>query len=129
MLIGWFIILLSLSLILTIVSYGFKMPPLAIAGFTLLFLLGNVVLFSNLEIQSGYTQTEYAPCNNNCTEVREGGDVYLAEVTTIAVNYTYTPIPDEQVVGVGLNHLLGFFLALIGVLGFIDVIISLRGLK
>lgn len=129
MLLDWFIVLLCLSIALIIVSYIFHIPPIAIGGFTLLFLLGNVVLVSNLEIQSGYNSYEVAPCNNNCSEIREGNDVYLASVTNTTITFNYSPISDETIAGVGLNHILGLFLALIGVVGFVDVVMNLKGLK
>lgn len=129
MLLVWFGIVLALSLILVIYGYTLSQPPLAIGGATLLFLLGSVVMFSNLEVKTGYTTTEYAPCENNCTLVREGGSTYLAEVTTTNVSFVFSPISEEEVVGVGINHILGLFLSLIGVFVFIDVLLNLRGLK
>jgi hypothetical protein len=129
MLLIWFGIVLALSLILVFAGYSLSQPPLAISGAVLLFLLGSVVMFSNIEVKAGYTEISIAPCNNNCSEVREGGDVYLAEITNKNVSYNYAPIIEEEVVGVGINHLLGFFLVLIGVFVFIDVLFSLRGLK
>ena len=129
MLIVWFGIILTLSLLLVILGYSFKQPPLAIAGSVLIFLLGSVVMFSSLEIQTGYTEDVLAPCNNNCTEIRSGGSIDLYSVTNTTITYIYSDIPEEKVVGVGINHLLGFFLSLIGIFIFIDVIISLKGLK
>jgi hypothetical protein len=129
MLLEWFIVLLCLSIALIIVSYIFKIPPIAIGGFTLLFLLGNVVLISNLEIQSGYNSYEVAPCEGNCTLVREGGETFLATTTNTTYTFNYSPISDETIAGVGLNHILGLFLALIGVVGFVDVVMNLKGLK
>lgn len=129
MLLVWFGIVLALALVLIVYGYSFSQPPLAIGGATLLFLLGSVVMFSNIEVKSGYITTEYAPCNNNCTEVREGSQIYLAEITTTNVSFVYSPIIEEEVVGVGINHILGLFLSLIGVFVFIDVLLNLRGLK
>jgi hypothetical protein len=126
MLLLWFIVLLALCLILIFISYNYQIPPVAIAGFVLLFLLGNVIMFSNLEVQSGYNEIKIVPCDSNCTYTREGASV---TVTNTTLSYVYTAIPEEQVVGVGVNHILGLFLALIGVFGFIDIIINLKGLK
>jgi len=115
MLIVWFSIVLSLSLLLVILGYSFKQPPLAIAGSVLIFLLGSVVMFSSLEIKTGYIE------HHNESVAPHQEDVTLV--------YTYGDIPEEEIRGVGINHLLGFFLSLIGAFIFIDVIISLKGLK
>ena len=129
MLLVWFSIVLALALILVLFGYFLSSPPLAIAGSGLIFLLGSIVMFSNLEVKTGYTETIYAPCENNCTEVREGGDIYLAEVTTSNITYIFGSIQEEEVIGVGINHFLGFILSLIGVFIFIDIFSGIRGLK
>ncbi|MGV8169231.1 MAG: hypothetical protein ACP5N3_04210 [Candidatus Nanoarchaeia archaeon] len=129
MLLEWFIVLLSLCIALIVISYIFKIPPLAVGGFTLLFLLGNIVMFSNLDVKSGYNEYELAPCNSTCTEIRAGGNVSSFLVTNTTITFNYSPIVDEEIIGIGLNHLLGFFLALIGVFGFIDIFANLKGLK
>lgn len=129
MLLIWFGIVLTLCIVLVIMGYYLNQPPLAISGAILMFLLGSVVMFSNIEIKTGYIETSFAPCNNNCTEVRQGGDIFLSEVTNTSVSFVYSPIVEEEVVGIGINHIFGLFLSLIGAFIFIDVLFNLRGMK
>lgn len=129
MLLTWFVIVLILALVLILFGYYLNQPPLAISGSALLFLLGVVVMFSQIYTQSGYTETTLAPCDGNCTEIRSGETINSYLITNTSVIYDYSPILEEEVIGIGINHLLGFFLALIGVFVFIDVMFNLRGLK
>jgi hypothetical protein len=109
MLLVWFGIVLGLALILVLFGYFLSSPPLAIAGAGLIFLLGSIVMFSNLEVKTGYINEINSSMNN--------------------VSYVYGSIQEEEVIGVGINHFLGFILSLIGVFIFIDIFTGLRGLK
>lgn len=129
MILTLFVVLLCIVFALLILGYTYGIPPLSVSGFVILFLLGNVVMFGTLEYQSGFTETVLAPCDNNCTEVREGGDVFLAEVTSTTTNYTYEAFDETLVGSVKISHITGLLLCVIGAFGFADVLFNLRGLK
>lgn len=86
-------------------------------------------MFGTLQYASGYTSVEYAPCDNNCTEVREDSTTYLAQVTTTTVTTTYTGFEETLVGSVKINWIAGFLLCVIGAFGFADVLFNLRGMK
>jgi hypothetical protein len=127
MLIIWFIIVLTLSIVLVIMGYALKQAPLAICGAGLLLLLGQVVMFGNIEVKTGYVENVIAPCDNNCTTIRQGDTLDLYSVTNTSVSFVYSPIQEEEVIGIGISHLLGFFLSLIAIFLFIDVMLQLGG--
>lgn len=126
MLLVWFVIVLCLSFLLVVLGYVFNQPPLAYGGAAILFLLGSLVTLSDVETKTGYIEEQHAPCNDNCTQTRTGT---WESFTNITVTYTYSPIVEEEVAGVGVNHVLGIVLCVIGVFLFIDVSMNLRGLK
>lgn len=106
------VILLALSLILVIIGYTISFSPvLSISGFTIIFLIGVVVSAGAVQYKSG----EIIDKTNTSMEV---------------VTYNYSDLTQEVVLGIiNVNHIAGFLLSVIGMLGFVDVFINFRGLK
>lgn len=129
MLLSFFIVLLCVVFALLLLGYAFNIPPLSISGFVILFLLGNVLMFDSIQYESGYSETVLAPCDNNCTEVRSGGSVFLAEVTQTNVIYNYSSFDETLVGSVKIGHIAGLLLCVIGAFGFADVLFNIKGLK
>jgi hypothetical protein len=122
----WWCIILTIALVLIMLGYTISAPSLAISGSGLLFLLGAVAMLGSLSIQTGYNEIKSSPCGDNCTLSRTGDLEYLQ---TSNITYVYTALPEEYVAGIGINHIFGFLMSLIGIFVFIDIMTSIRGLK
>lgn len=88
----------------------------ALLGFTFLFLLSFVVLGNNLEYKTGeQIDTQYTYLSDNIT----------IDYTNQTVTDSYTAYDDTT--GIFNTHRFGYFLAVGSVIGFIGVLVSLRG--
>lgn len=114
--------LLALVFFLVYFGYSFTAPFLAIAGFTILFLLGAIFLANGFEIKTGETiSTTYSYIGNSSN---------INETTTTLTNvYSGIDVDEATFAGLYLSHFIGFILSVIGVFGFIDVVINIKGLK
>lgn len=114
-----FSVLLLISIILLLLNFFKKQIIIGIfAG--VFFILCGILLWSGLSYTSGYNEYIVAPCDNNCTEIREGNEVSLAEVTTKNITYVYSTwsedvagdFSDNEIVGTSFI-MLGLFLLII----------------
>jgi len=85
---------------------------LALIGFTFLFLLSLFIIDGDIQYKAG--------------EIRETVGA-LANNSIMNISYYYTNIDDEAVAGSTLLHTLGYWLAISSVVGFIAVLLGLRG--
>jgi len=112
MILTLFIMFLAISLILIILGYfSANSQSLSILGFSLLFVLGVVLLSGFVEYKAGETAT-----------------VTGNETVTV---YNYSNYDSEVIPGgiFTINHLFGFLIAVLAIFGFIDVNMNLKGLK
>jgi len=139
MIITLFALLLILTLILIIAGKYIEAPGLQLAGYTFLFLLGIIILFGEVEYQtgelntltptysigciSGYPSCGFA-CEQDCTTPQSQIINTLTNTT-----YTYTHFTNEIYAGVNLNHIIGFLLCIISGLGFAIVLMNLDKFK
>lgn len=114
-----FSVLLLISIILLILNFFKKQIIVGIfAG--IFFILCGILLWNGISYVSGYNEYIAAPCENNCTEIRAGNEVTLAEVTTKNITYVYSiweedvtgDFSDNEIVGTSFV-LLGLFLLII----------------
>ncbi len=117
-----FSILLLISIILLLLNFFKKHVIIGIfAG--IFFILCGVLLWSGLNYRSGFNEYTIAPCDNNCTEIRQSNEVSLAEITTKNITYVYStwsnPVvndfDDNEIVGTSFV-LLGLFLLIINMI-------------
>jgi len=105
MIIEIFGIFLLLSLLLIPIGYLCKSPALMIGGTSFIFILGIVVLLGGLQYATG--KTSYVTGNYTQT------------------NTTYGAYTAETFIGIDVVHLLGFFMCILGVFGFISTFVEL----
>lgn len=112
MIITAFVVFLALSIILIITGVYAEIPPVLIAGYVFMFALGVLLAFGGLEYKSGEYTTIPAVNETNMTYQYQ--------------NYDSELIPNTDI---KINHLFGFLLSVLGIIGFIDVNIKLKGLQ
>lgn len=112
-----FALFLSLSLILIILGlFKPEHTELSLVGFLFLFLLSFTVMNNNLEYQTGHTiNYTYTDDNYSLNPFSE----------TLTYNYEYYNDTSSSF----NTHILGYYLALISVVGFIGCILGLRKSK
>lgn len=97
---------LVISLVLIVLGVAFEYPESAIIGFTFLFILGTVFLFTGLQYQTGESVTMNATAiNANLTQT----------ISTTTYNYTTYK-----------NHNIGFWLCVLGLAGFVASLLNVR---
>lgn len=115
-----FIVFLVLAIVLIVL--GLSKPEesyMAIVGFLLLFLLSLIIINYDLEYKTGETREITYNYYFNSTQIN-----YTAEV----INYNYTAFNvTEGENGFVTTHLIGYWLAVMSFVGFILVIIGLKG--
>lgn len=117
MILELFAFFVAISLVLIII--GLARPTesaQALIGFFFLFLLSFTIMGDNLEYQSG--------------EIRNTTYSYLAvngsiDYTIETITYTYDTWDDQT--GLFNTHRFGYFLAVISFIGFVGVMMSLKG--
>lgn len=130
MILSIFILFLSLSFVLIITAKYTDIKVLETAGFVMIFILGLIVLFSNISYKTGYNEnyvygsnfTDYhwedyngsspAPSFNPSADV-----IFLFHTER---NYTYSNFEGEIINGLDVDHIIGFLLLIIGAFGFIN---------
>lgn len=130
MIITIFVILLIISLALITIAKALKQPPLALAGFLFLFILGLVLMIGGLEYQAGETEayTYVCACCNETryTEECSSGELTLKNITKQKV---YSAYDSEIVQGIQVNHIYGFFLCIIAIFGFVLTLTNLEAFE
>ena len=109
-------IFVGLSLIMIVI--GLSKPTesaQALIGFTFLFLLSFVVLGNNLEFQTGELRTTTYTYSDNETLIQS------------VENITLTNSVYDDTTGFFNTQRFGYFMAVASVIGFIGVLVSLRG--
>lgn len=86
-----FIILFVLGLVLIFITF-FKKHIITGVFTGITFIILGLMLWNGLSMVSGYNEYVKAPCNDNCTEVREGGVVDLYSVTSTNVTYVFSEV-------------------------------------
>ena len=104
---------------ITLIVIGLAKPEesaAALIGFTFLFLLSLVIMNNNLEYQIGEQRNiSYSYLSDNVT----------IDKTVEDISYNYINYDDTT--GFFNTHVSGFYLAIASVIGFIGVLISLKG--
>lgn len=108
-------IILGLALILIFAGRFTDAPPVAIAGYSIIFILGLVLMLGSLQYQTGETSlSNYTYTAGNLTSINE------------TIIYTYGYYDNEIVQGITLSHTTGFLICVLSVLGFISVMFNLN---
>lgn len=127
-----YLILLLLSLI--IIAIGLFRPEhteMALVGFVFLFLLGLTLEAGSIEYKTGVNETNTYSClccSNGevtaspgiCTdELNNSAQLVITKVEKVNTYSTFTA-------GGALSHLIGYWLMIMSIVGFIGVLVSLR---
>lgn len=118
-----FVVFILLSII--IIALGLFRPEhteLSLVGFVFLFLLSMVILEGNIQYKVGEDiNTTY---NYSCIETcdQTGNTSLMLSSTTITNRDVY----DTFTAGGTLSHLVGYWLAIASIIGFIGVLMSLK---
>lgn len=111
-------IILGLALILVIAGRYTDAPPVAIAGYSIIFILGLVIMLGSLQYITGETSlSNYTYIAGNLTSINE------------TRTYTYGYYDNEIVQGITLSHSIGFLMCVLSVLGFMSVMFNLNPRK
>lgn len=105
MLLTLFVLFAAFAAILLFLGYSTRETLYSFIAFFLIFSLGNVLLFSNLEYENGYTETETITYSNSTGS-------WLQNATTKTNTPSYAPFTDLTA------HYFGLCLALLGGFGF-----------
>jgi hypothetical protein len=119
MILTFFILFLALAFVL--IALGLFKPEhteLSLIGFVFLFLLSMQIIAGNISYNSGTNTTSYFAYTPNY----ESLNLTLLTSSNETVVYNYTPMVLDGV----LAHLIGYWLAVISIVGFIGVILSIR---
>lgn len=110
-----FCVLLALALaLITLGLFRSEHTELSIIGFVFLFLLSLTIINQNIDYKIGYeTNTTYTYSGGNLT--------FTNEVTT--------DLYDSLTLGSDNAHNFGYWLAVVSIIGFVGVLVSLRGQK
>ena len=118
---------LIVSLIL--VSIGLFRPEhteMALIGFVFIFLLGLSVEAGSIQYKTGINETYSYKCLC-CTDGRVGEDQSCEDDTTLSIDsIAHTDTYEEFEAGGVLSHLLGYWLMVMAVVGFIGVLVGIR---
>lgn len=125
MIIQLFAVLLALSILFIFLGYFSDIESLKVSGFTVMFLLGYLLMFTGVEVVSGFTNEVSFEYGSNFTDYH--WDQYI-----IGDEPKFNPSDDEvflfhtQEVKVDdytthTNITIGFILAIMGALGFAEV--------
>lgn len=113
-----YLALLLISLILVALSlYRNDHAELGIVGFTFIFLLSFVMIGGDIQYKVGTNTTYTYDCFDPC-ETGENSTQIATEVTT--------DVYDTFTAGGTLSRTVGYWLAVLGVVGLIGVFVSLR---
>jgi len=107
-----FSVLFIFGVILLFLTFYKKQVILGVFSGIVFIILG-FILWNGLSSVVGYTELVYAPCEDNCTEVRSGGEIFLSEVTTTNVTYTYGLV-DNSFKDLSYSDTLGTFFIMFG---------------
>lgn len=108
-------LLLALTLIFLFVGVSMDAPYFKIGGATFMFVLGLVLLFGTVTVQSGLVEAT--------TYTYDLGNVSLTNTTT---SFVYSDISRDLVNGLDVMHLFGFLLSVIGVFTFMYSFFEIR---
>ena len=118
---------LVVSLIL--VSIGLFRPEhteMALIGFVFIFLLGLTVEAGSIQYKTGVNETYSYKCLC-CTDGRVGEDQSCANGTSLSVDtIEHTDVYADFEAGGILSHILGYWLMVMAIIGFIGVLVSIR---
>jgi len=95
---------------------------LALIGFLFLFLLSLIIINGDIQYKSGETTVNSYICDSTC----RNDTINLQSYTTTNV---YSNMEDVSLANSTLTHLVGYWLAVSSILGFIGVILGLRHSK
>lgn len=104
---------------LVMITIGLSKPTesaQALIGFTFLFLLALVLMGNNLEYKTGEQQNTTYSYIDNTTQI---------DTTSQTTSYIYENYDDST--GWFNTHTVGFYMAVASIIGFIGVLISLKG--
>jgi hypothetical protein len=96
---------------------------LALIGFLFLFLLSLIIINGDIQYKSGETVTNTYNCYSTCVA---NSSLLLESYET---TYIYSNMEDVSLANSTLTHLVGYWLAVSSILGFIGVILGLRKSK
>ena len=115
MLILVFGILLSLTLIFLFLGHLMDAPFFKISGSVFMFILGLVLLFGSISIQTGLTEAT--------TYSYVAGNLSLTNTTT---SFVYSEWGTDMINGLDVNHVFGLLLSVIGVFTFMYSFFEIR---
>lgn len=118
MIIELFIVFLLISIALIIIGNlknYLDAPSVIIAGYTLLFILGIIIITGGLQYSSG-----------DINVVTYNWGINTSEPLNQTVETVYESFDDEIVMGIDLNHFFGFLLSVVGILGFVHVMFNTK---
>ena len=96
---------------------------LALIGFLFLFLLSLIIINGDIQYKSGETVTNNYLCSSSCTV---NASLYISDYI---VTNVYSNMEDVSLANSTLTHLVGYWLAVSSILGFVGVILGLRKSK
>ncbi len=121
MILSLFLVLMFIAIFLIVISFWTRESVYSVIGFIFIFVLSTTILLSgNLQYSSGYSMQVLAPCDNNCTEVRQDGNISYAVVTNVVLTDTYDYFDDAS------SKWFGIWLSIISAIGFVIEMMNIK---